>query len=274
MRYYAGMIDAPPRCLAHEHPIRLAHRGSRLLWPENTLYAFEQAVGLGITSIETDIRRSADGALVVFHDELLDRTTEASGRLGDRTLAELQALDLAYRFDAAGDHPLRGTGIGISTLEEVLLAMPEVTFNIDLKEAGLERPLATLIEQLGCHDRVCVASFDGARLNRFRRLTEGRVATSAGPGEVFRAWLGSRFGRPPRDGAAAYQVPTRWRMLEVVDQRFVDAAHRAGKQVHVWTIDAPEEMERLLNLGVDGIVSDRPDLLSEVVAARRAPETQ
>lgn len=262
------MSHDPPPCLDREHPIRFAHRGSRLLWPENTLYAFHHAVGLGLICVETDIRKTRDGVLVVFHDELLDRTTDATGPVRDRTLAELRTLDAAYHFDAASGHPLRGTGIGINTLEEVLSALPAVMFNIDLKEPGLEAPLAQLIDRLGCQERVCVASFDDKRLRRFRKITAGQVATSAGPTEVFKAWLGSRFGRAPRGRAHAYQVPPSWRFLQVVDRRFVDAAHKAGKQVHVWTIDAPAEMERLLDLGVDGIVTDRPDLLAQVVAAR------
>lgn len=254
--------------LSHEHPIRLAHRGSRLLWPENTMVAFQGAVDLGYRYIETDVHLSRDGRVVVFHDDGLERLTDGSGRVWDHDWAELRRFDAACRFDEAGDFPLRGRGVSIPLFEEAVAAFPDVLWNIDLKQAGIESAVAEVVGRLGLEDRVLIGSFHDARIRRFRRLTEGRVATSAGPREVAAAWSAAGVGSGPRGAADAYQVPERGGVL--VTRRFVTAAHRAGKQVHVWTVNDPAIMHRLLDQGVDGIVTDRPDLLNAVVEARKS----
>ena len=256
--------------LSHEHPIRLAHRGSRLLWPQNTMTAFEGAVGLGYRYLETDLHVSADGVVVVFHDDRLEDLTDGSGRVWDRDWADLARLDAAYHFDPDGGHPLRGTGVGIPRFADVVEAFPDVCWNLDLKQAGIEQAVADEVARLGVEDRVLIGSFHDDRIREFRRVTGGRVATSAGPREVARALAAARLGRTPRGRADAYQVPERAGPIRVAAKPFVDAAHRAGKQVHVWTVDDAAAMHRLLDLGIDGIVTDRPDVLNEVLVERGA----
>ena len=255
--------------LSHEHPIRFAHRGSRVLWPENTMVAFQGAVDLGYRYLETDLHVSADGVVVVFHDDRLDRLTDGTGMVWEHDWAHLSRLDAAHHFDPAGGHPLRGAGIGIPRLADVFAAFPGIMVNLDLKHRGIERAVAGGVDRLGAGERVMVGSFHDARIRRFRQITGGRVATSAGPREVARALADARMGAAPGGAADAYQVPVGMGPLPVAGRRFVEAAHRAGKQVHVWTVDDPVEMHRLLDLGVDGIVTDRPDVLNVVIEERR-----
>lgn len=255
--------------LTLEHPLRFAHRGSRKLWPQNTMAAFQGAVDLGYRYLETDVHVTRDGVVVLFHDDVLERLTDGAGKVADRLWEELLHLDAAYHFDPEAGHPLRGTGIRIPTLEEAATAFPELHFNLDLKQSAIEARIAAEIERLGLEDRVLIGSFHDVRIRRFRDLTGGRVATSAGPLEVAAAVLAARLGRPARGPADAFQVPERGGSIRIVGRRFVEAAHAGGKQVHVWTVDDPETMCRLLDLGVDGIVTDRPDLLNRVVEERR-----
>lgn len=250
--------------LGVEHPIRFAHRGSRMLWPENTVYAFAKAVELGYRYIETDVRISRDRHVVVFHDASLERTTNGSGKVSDWDLEDLRKLDAAYHFDLEGHHPLRGTGIGISTLREVFEQFPEAHFNIDLKGAGMEWPVADVIRDAGRVESTMIGSFIGHRTAKFRRITGGEVATSAGPREAMAMWIASRRGRSVRKAAAAYQLPFNYKSLPI-DRKFVAAIHAAGAQVHFWTVNDKPNMERLLELGADGIITDRPDLLNEVL---------
>jgi glycerophosphoryl diester phosphodiesterase len=254
--------------LSQEHPLRFGHRGSNLLWPQNTMVAFQWAMDLGLRYLETDIHATRDGRVVTFHDDRLDRLTDGRGLVWDRDWEDLRRLDAAYHFAPERGHPLRGTGVGIPLLEEVLATVPECLLNLDLKQAGIEDLLAAELRRLGAEERVLVGSFHDRRLTRFRRASGGRVATSAGPAEVIAALAACRLGRPLSGPADAYQVPERSGPLRVVGTRLVEAAHRAGKQVHVWTVNDPADMHRLLDLGVDGIVSDRADLLARVVAER------
>jgi glycerophosphoryl diester phosphodiesterase len=254
--------------LAQEHPLRLAHRGSKLLWPQNTMVAFQWAVDLGLRYLETDVHATRDRRIVIFHDDRLDDLTDGHGMVWDRDWEELRRLDAAYHFDPSRGHPLRGTGVGIPLLEEVLSAFPGCLLNVDLKQPGIEALLADELSRLGAEERVLVGSFHDRRLARFRRASRGRVATSAGPREVMAALASARLGRPPAGPADAYQVPERSGPLRVVSRHFVEMAHRGGKQVHVWTVNDPADMHRLLDLGADGLISDRADLLVQVVAER------
>lgn len=247
-----------------EHPIRLAHRGSGVLWPENTMYAFEQAVALGYHYIETDVRLTRDRVVVVFHDATVDRTTDGSGEVVKLDWAHLAELDAAHSFDREADFPHRGSGIGIVRFDDLLDTFPHVHFNIDLKAPDMEWAVADVIKRKQADDRLLVGSFYDKRLRRFRRITRGSIATSAGPAEGAALWAASRLGRRGPTVPDAYQIPTRMGPMRL-DERMIQGAHATGAQVHVWTINDPEEMERLLALGVDGIVSDRPDLLNEVV---------
>jgi len=235
------------------------------------MVAFQRAVQLGCRYLETDLRTTKDGVMVTIHDETLDRISDGSGPVRALTLAELKRLDAGYRFSLDGGQtfPFRGKGVTVPTLAEVTQAFPDICLNLDIKqkEPPLVEALATFIEEQGAHDRILAGSFHDRILKEFRRRTGGRVATSAASWEARLFWQANRlrltrFLRPAYD---ALQVPARQGSLPVVDRRFVQAAHRLGIQVHVWTVDEREEMHRLLNLGVDGLMSDRPDLLLDVL---------
>ena len=248
-----------------EHPIRFAHRGSRVLWPENTMHAFAGAVeGLDYHYLEIDVRLTSDHVPVVFHDAKLNRTTSGRGKVSDHTLAEIQTVDAAYQFDAENGYPLRGTGIGISTLEELYGTWPDVRLNIDLKGPGEEWAVAEVIRAFDAEHRTLIGSFTDRRIARFRRITRGRVAVSAGPTAAASMYVASRTGRTIHRKVQAYQVPFNYRGSKI-DDKLIDAVHRAGAHIHLWTVNEPDDMRRFIDMGVDGIVTDRPDLLNEVL---------
>ncbi len=241
--------------LDHPGPIPFAHRGGASEHPENTMPAFAHAVDLGYRYLETDAHATADGVLVAFHDGALDRVTDRSGVIASLPWESVRQARLP------GD-------VGIPLMEELLTAWPDVRVNIDLKHEASVAPLAEVIERTAAHDRVCVASFSGKRLDRFRRLTAGRVCTAIGPFDIARL-RGAGFGLPAKGFAGGCaQVPVRQGPVRILDKRFMAGAHRVGLPVHVWTIDDPVEMERLLDLGVDGIMTDRPSVLKEVLLRR------
>ena len=241
--------------------VAMAHRGGALLATnvgrENTLQAFMNAADLGFRYIETDVHVTRDGALVAFHDESLDRVSDRTGRIADLPLFEV-------RQARVGGEP-------IPTLDEVLAAV-DCRVNIDLKAAGTEAPLAHAIRRHGAEDRVCVGSFNEARLHRFRRLAGPSVATAVGPLGVAVAIASARCGFGPAPRGAAFQVPIRTTIVghevEVVTPAFIRRAHAWGKAVHVWTIDDEQTMHELIDWGVDGLVSDRIDVLKQVCQAR------
>jgi glycerophosphoryl diester phosphodiesterase len=240
--------------LDHPGPLAFAHRGGAGDWPENTMPAFENAVSLGYRYVETDVHTTADGVLVAFHDDHLDRVTDRTGRIGALPWAEVRRA--------------RVGGHGIPLLEDVLGTWPAVRVNIDPKHDAAVDPLVAVLERTGAHDRVCVAAFSDARLARFRRLTGNRVCTGSGPREIARLRLAS-YGAPAGPLAAGcVQVPVRHGRVRLIDRRFLTACHRRGLPVHVWTIDDSPEMDRLLDLGVDGIMTDRPAVLKEVLRRR------
>lgn len=233
-----------------------AHRGG--LWPEvgeNSLAAFQRAVTTGYRYLETDVHVTADGALVAFHDESLERVTDGHGLIAEHTAAELGGV----RIDGTDPIPL---------LADLLDAFPDALFNIDIKAPGATVPLAALLAERGAGQRVCVSSFAGERIGAFRRLAP-EVATGLSKFAVALLWLGLplvvRFVR----GQAA-QVPERFlgERLRLVTRRFVRTAHRHGIRVHVWTINDAPVMDALLDLGVDGIVTDQPDVLRAVLEQR------
>jgi glycerophosphoryl diester phosphodiesterase len=241
--------------------LAFAHRGGAghpdLVGLENTERAFAHAVALGYRYLETDVHLTRDGVLVAFHDALLERVSDGAG-----TIADLDSADLR-RVRIAGREP-------IPTLERLVDGFPGVRFNLDLKSADAVAPLAVFIEQLGLHDRVLVGSFAGRRLRRFRRLAGARVATSASPAEVAAyVVLPTRWARRATRGRpAALQVPHRLGRLTVTTRRLVRRAHAAGLHVHVWTVDDADEMRHLLDLGVDGLMTDRTDILESVLRER------
>ncbi|MGA8014544.1 MAG: glycerophosphodiester phosphodiesterase [Candidatus Dormiibacterota bacterium] len=251
-------------------PIAFAHRGGSKERPENTMDAFQAAVDLGYQYLETDAQLSRDGVLLAFHDEVLDRVTDLSGRVSELTLEEIKRADAGYRFsaDTGGHFPYRGRGVRVPSLEEVLTAWPQVRVNVDAKTDPVVVPLVRLVARLDAWDRVCVGSFLDRRLLRLRHLSRGRICTSMGRGAVAAARAASLGGWMPALGGDCLQVPVAQWGVQVVDWRLIRAAHRAGLPVHVWTIDDRSEMGRLLDLDADGIMTDRPSLLREVMQRR------
>lgn len=263
--------------LAGPAPLTFAHRGGGGLWPENTIEAFLGARELGCSHLETDLRMTRDGEIVVIHDARLERTTNGSGEVAEHTLAELKRLDAGYHFSPDGaSFPRRGSGLTIPTFRELLEAAPGVRFNVEIKERGshdLPRALLGQIEQEALTERIVVAAERHHLMQEFRRLSEGRVATSASRRECLQFWLASRSKLTSllRPAYQALQIPVQVGRVALLTPRLIEAAHRAGVAVHVWTINDAAEMHRLLDLGVDGLMSDYPDRLRSVVLARSRP---
>jgi glycerophosphoryl diester phosphodiesterase len=245
-----------------------AHRGGRWLAPENTLAAFDRAVSEGVDGLELDVHLARDGEVVVCHDASVDRTTDGRGSIRSLTARELAALDAGYHFSGAGGgHPFRGRGIGVPTLREVVTRYPSHRLIVELKDddEALARAALDILRQAGAIDRTCLGSFHLAVLAEIRRR-EPRVATSAAQIEVRMALYRSWVGLFPRSVPySAMQVPERREAMRVVSRRFVRGAHRAGVLVQVWVVDEPADMLRLLGWGVDGLITDRPDLAVRVL---------
>jgi glycerophosphoryl diester phosphodiesterase len=256
--------------LDHAGPIGFAHRGGAGQAPENTLPAFEAAIALGYRYLETDVHITRDGVLVAFHDPLLGRTTDRTGAIADLDIADVEAADAGYRFSRDGGRslPFRGHGVRVPRLEELLARWPEARFNIDPKSDRCVVPLVRMLERLAVWDRVCVGSFSDARLRQIRTLSGGRACTSMGPRAVRVARVASACWWMPRQGADCIQVPLRHGRTLIVGPRFVGAAHRAGLAVHVWTINDQATMLELLDLGVDGVMTDDLELLRRVFDGR------
>jgi glycerophosphoryl diester phosphodiesterase len=253
-------------------PLAFAHRGGAACWPENTLEAFRGALAAGCTYLETDLRTSRDGHIMVFHDERLERTTNGQGRLCDHTLAELKQLDAGYHFssDDGRSFPARGRGVTIPTFDELVELSSEARFNVEIKQA--EPPLVgalwSFIERRGLHERLLVAAEHDLLVQEFRRVSHGRVATSAGRNECLKFWLASRLGaeRWLEIDYQALQIPVSLGRMRVLTPALLRAAHRRGVHVHVWTINDSDEMRALVAMGVDGIMSDYPARLVETVS--------
>ncbi len=235
-------------------PIAVAHRGGGAEQPENTMTAFAAAVALGYRYVETDVHATADGMLVAFHDHTLDRVTDMTG-----DIAQLRYADV--RRALVGDDP-------IPLLEDVLGTWPELRIHIDAKHLAAAGPLVAAVERTGAHDRVCLGSFSDRTVSAIRRLSRGRVCTWMGRAEIVSLRLASLGVPTPRSVAGCTQVPVRQGRFLMVDRRLVDTAHRRGVEVHVWTINERDEMERLLDLGVDAILSDTPTILKQALADR------
>ena len=240
--------------LDHDGPIAFAHRGGDRVAPENTMAAFEHAVSLGYRYLETDVHRSADGVLVAFHDPDLTRTCGVESRIGELTWDEISTM----RVD--GREP-------IPRMVDLLERWPDARFNIDCKADDAAAPLVDLLVRTDSLDRVCVGSFSLRRLLGLRRSLGPRLLTAMAPPEIAALRLA---GRLPGGSTRAAQVPTRSGRIEVVTERFVAAARRAGVPVHVWTINDAAEMHRLLDLGVDGLMTDDVQLLRDVLVERDA----
>ncbi len=254
--YLDAVLDPPGSVIA------MAHRGGaehpELRGLENTVHAFRHAVTLGYRYLETDVHLTAGDRLIAFHDEVLDRVTDGLGAVSTAAPETILAARIADSH-------------AIPTLADLFEEFPDCSFNIDLKGAGAGAALADLLDATGRHDSVCVGSFSWHRLHGFRRRTQGRVATSAAPAEValfLASPTGSVARQLTRGRVAALQVPHRRGRIPLVTRTLVRRAHAAGAHVHVWTVDDPAEMEELLDLGVDGLITDRTDLLKTLLVSR------
>ncbi len=259
--YLDAILEQPGAVVA------MAHRGGALHpdlpGTENTVHAFGHAVSLGYRYLETDVHATSDGVLLALHDEALDRVTDQVGLVADLTADQVALARIAEVH-------------AVPTMAELLAEFPECRFNIDLKSDSAVAPLTELLDRTAAHERVCVGSFSGRRLQEFRHATSGRVATAGSPAEV----AALRFSPVrPRLRAAVMQVPWRHkrRRLTITTPGFVRRAHRCGVQVHVWTgdegsqwvpIDDAQSMHSLLDLGVDGLIVDRTDVLKDVLISR------
>jgi glycerophosphoryl diester phosphodiesterase len=237
-------------------PIAFAHRGYDPSGAENSMRAFQQAIDLGYRYLETDVRVSADGVAFTFHDARLDRLTDRVG-----AVARLEARTVAGAR-IAGTEP-------IPRLDDVLATWPDIRFNLDLKHERSIAATIAAIRHAGAIDRVCIAAFSDGRVEAARQVLGAGVCTSLGPRAAIRLRLASRVGRLPQSPVGScVQVPYRLGRVLFTDQRLVDTAHEVGLPLHVWTVNDPIDMQRALDLGVDGVMTDRADLLRDILVRR------
>ncbi|HKZ43894.1 MAG TPA: glycerophosphodiester phosphodiesterase [Anaerolineales bacterium] len=248
----------------------IAHQGGDGLWPGNTLYAFQQAVNMGVDVIETDIRQTKDGIIVISHDDNVDGKSNGSGLISDLTYAELQQLDAGYTWtnDGGLTFPYRGQGITYSSLEDIFIALPSMRFNIDMKQIDppIYHNFCNLLQEYDMENKVIAASFTHANMTEFRKICP-RVTTAGDESEtrVFVFMNFAYLGRLYSPNFKVFQVPTESSGIVILTPNFIQAAHQRNLRVDAWTIDNPDEMRRLIDMGVDGIISDRPDVLMQVL---------
>lgn len=255
----------------HNRPLVIAHQGGELLAPSNTMASFENAANMGVDVLETDIHITKDGHLVTIHDPSVNRTTNGKGDVADLTLAELQALDAGYHFkDLDGNYSFRGKGVYIPTVEEMFQTFDDMKIEIEIKDDNpperieeIASKLWDLIGKYQMEEKVIIGSFDQKILQTFEKYAKGRVAVTAGKQEVksfvvFHKFFLRNLYVPKVD---AFQIPVEDSGFDLTDQRLIDGAHRLGMEIHYWTIDDPKAMEKLIDAGADGILTNRPDLL-------------
>jgi glycerophosphoryl diester phosphodiesterase len=252
-------------------PTIYAHRGGAALCPENTIAAFDRGMECGADGLEFDVHLSKDRVVVVHHDDTLERTTTGRGRLADYTADELGKVDAGCNFmDGTGAYPFRGQGIGVPTLRQVLHRYPSARLIVELKVGGSElaQRVVDEVRAADAVERVAVGSFFPEALDAVRRY-EPAIATGAAKEEtrwaLYRSWLGLSIGATPY---REFQVPEWSGWTPIVTRRFVDAAHRAGIPVKVWTVNGAADMRRLLSKGVDALITDRPDLARSIITGR------
>ncbi|MGY2080344.1 glycerophosphodiester phosphodiesterase [Modestobacter sp. SYSU DS0657] len=252
------MPGSPYAFLDGPTPLAMAHRGGAIEHLENSASAFEACVALGYRFLETDVRVTSDGVPVVFHDATLDRVTDRTGRVESLRWSEVRTALIG------GREP-------VMALEDLLGAWPDVRFNLDIKAAGVLAPLVRTVRRMKIEDRICLGSFSDARIAAARRMFGPGVCTSLGPKGVAALRLSSYSPRAAglvRIQAGCAQVPLALGGRPLVDERFIEAAHARSLQVHVWTVDDEEDAKQMLDLGVDGVMTDRPAMLRDVLVAR------
>jgi glycerophosphoryl diester phosphodiesterase len=251
-------------------PLLIAHRGGSALAPENTLTAYRQALDWwGADLLETDVQPTRDGDALVIHDPTVDRTSDGTGPVAELTVAELKELDAGFRFTPDGaTFPFRGAGVRFSTLREVLTALPHARVNVEIKDGRAQAAVWDTVHDLGAQHRVLIAAGDRRNRSRFASYAGPR---SAGAQDLY-AFYAVHLARAQRLHAPsidAFQMPDRRNGRQVLNPRWVREAHARNVAVHVWTIDEPADMRRLLEWGVDGIITDRPDRLARLLHETR-----
>lgn len=258
--------------------LNIAHQGGERLWPSNTMLAFQNAVEMGVDVLEMDFHQTADGVLVLMHDDTVDRTTDGSGAIREMSFAEIQELDAGYYWteDEGQTYPFRGQGIQAPALVEVFTAFPDMPMNIEIKpaDAAVAQAFCQTVREYDMVERVLVGSFHDVAMFAFRDACP-EVATSMTENEIRPFWILNVFGLGAlfQSPAEAFQVPEKARLpvlgeVTVLTERFVGNAQRHNIYVHAWTINETADMERLLALGLDGIITDRPDRLQAVIGNR------
>lgn len=234
----------------------------------------------GASGVELDVHMSRDGTILVIHDDTVDRTTDGIGLVREKPLPEIAKLDAGYRFsrDRGASFPYRGLGLTVPTLEVVYREFPEAVVNVEIKEGlpGIEEVVLRVIREAGAEGRTLVASQKHGLNKRFREVSRGEIHTSASQFEIgVFYWLSQlRLERLSKPAYTAIQVPVRHFGIEILTPRFVAAAHNRGVRVDVWTVDDPDEMRRILDLGADVIMTNRPQILAEVLKQRREVQTK
>ena len=257
----------------HPRVMLFGHMGGDGVWPGDTLYAYEQAARLGVKAFDMDAHITKDGQIVLMHDESVQRTTDGSGQVEDLTLAELKKLDAAYNWslDGGKTFPYRGKGIRVPTLEEVFQKYPNMRYLVEIKlsKNPIAGPLCDLINRYNMRDRIIIASFHDDLMKMFREACPG-VATSAAKNEVLAFVLLNKIGltslispqyqslQVPYDTSESYGIP-------IITESFIQAAHAKNLKVETWTLDDPQLMKTYMGWGIDGVDSDRPDLMLPVV---------
>jgi glycerophosphoryl diester phosphodiesterase len=270
-----AMPDAPNSAYYKDirRPLVIAHQGGDGIWPGDTMIAFENAVKIGADVLEMDAHITRDGKIVLMHDEKVDRTTDGTGLIEDKTLVELKQLDAAYKWSNDGDKtfPFRGQGVQVPTLEELFQKFPQMRYVIEIKltENPIDKPLCDLIRKYNMQDKVVIASFHDEAMQRFREACP-EVATSASRGEVTKFVLLEKVFlsglllpkyeslQPPYNPKESMNIP-------IMTRRFIREAHAKNLAVEPWTVDDPKLMKQYIEWGVDGIMTDRPDLMVEVL---------
>lgn len=249
-------------------PRLFAHRGASGTFPENTMASFEAAASVGATAFELDVHRSADGEIVVIHDETLERTTDGQGLVRDHDIEALQRLDAGFRFspDGTDAFPFRGRDIRIPRLAEILETFPDFPLIIEIKQIDppIEQDLARLLQSRDATERALVFSLHQEPIDRYRHL--GRGQTGFGPDDVAEVLrrIGSSDWSDYSPPGVAFAVPTQWQGTQIISGPFIEAAHRIESDVYVWTVNEVQEMRALLDLGVDGLISDFPERVLQV----------
>lgn len=258
--------------LKDKRPLVCAHRGAKAKFPENSLPSFQEAARLNVDILETDVHLTKDNELVVFHDESLDRTTDKKGLIRDYTLEELRQIDIGYNFSLDDKFPFRGKNLQILTIKNLFEAFRSFWINIDIKTNDFKAAeiLANLLSECNRDKSVIIGSFHPPVLEHFRKIAPN-VATAAHAGEVRRFIIHLRthtlaFFKPR---FAAFQVPIKHGETTIITRKFIQAAHKKGIAVMVWTINDEETMNWLLDLEIDGIFTDDPQLMLDVLEKRR-----